>query len=176
MMIVEMCVTGRMRDRAKQRAGNMGVPPNSITGGQGSYAGFIGEYVVLNYLYGVDRVEPDDTMKYDIALGRFTADIKTKRVKSSPKPNYQCSVTIKSLAHQRPHVYIFVRVDMITYRRAWILGTISRKRLLKDGVRMMAGEYDSDNKYTCREDCINIPISQLNPISNLKVWLSLGAN
>lgn len=138
---------------AKYRDELMGVLPSSRECGNGNVAGFIGEILVQKYIGGVIV----DTYDYDILLGETRIDVKTKSVSSVPQPHYLCSVMEYQLKNDTD-AYFFVRVNLST-KKAWLLGSISKARLLRDGISQKRG--DMDGNWEVKEDCISVRIDQL---------------
>ena len=138
---------------AKHRSDKMGVLPSSRTHGAGNIAGFVGEAAVLNLIGGELR----DTLSFDILLDGKRVDVKTKSCSSEPRNHYLCSVMEYQLT-SRSDIYIFVRVDL-TKREGWVLGSISKARLLSEGRICKKGE--PDGKFLFKEDCRSIRIDQL---------------
>lgn len=142
--------TARYRDEL------MGVLPSSRECGNGNLAGFIGEILVEKYIGG----KIVDTYDYDILLGNIKIDVKTKSVSSVPQPHYLCSVMEYQLKNNTD-VYFFVRVNLST-KRAWLLGGISKTRLLRDGIVQKRG--DMDGNWEVKEDCRSVRIDELEEI------------
>jgi hypothetical protein len=138
---------------AKYRDELMGVLPSSRECGNGNVAGFIGEILVQKHIGGVIV----DTYDYDILLGDTRIDVKTKSVSSVPQPHYLCSVMEYQLKNDTD-AYFFVRVNLST-KKAWLLGSISKARLLRDGISQKRG--DMDGTWEVKEDCISVRIDQL---------------
>ena len=83
--MIEVPVDANIIELSKSRAIKMGIINNSIMQGDGSIAGFVGEYIAADILDG----EVMDTYDYDILLrNRDTVDVKTKRVSSAPRDYY----------------------------------------------------------------------------------------
>lgn len=141
---------------AKHRSNKMGVLPSSRTHGKGNIVGFLGEAAVLNLIGG----ELCDTLSFDILLDGKRADVKTKSCSSPPHKNYLCSVMEYQLSNDND-CYIFVRIDL-TKREGWVLGSISKARLLSEGRICKKGE--PDGKFLFKEDCRSIRIDQLDEI------------
>ena len=115
--MVEVKVKPQWKRAALKEAEEMGALKFSITGGAGNLAGFVGERVVADYL----GVEKANTYQYDLKTKKErTYDVKTKRCKSKPLPEYTVSVCALN-TKQKCDAYVFVRIDN-EIKVAWILG------------------------------------------------------
>jgi hypothetical protein len=154
--MIEVPVDANIIELSKSRAIKMGIINNSIMQGDGSIAGFVGEYIAADILDG----EVMDTYDYDILLrNRDTVDVKTKRVSSAPRDYYSCSVANYN-TKQKCSYYAFTRVlnDM---SKAWYLGKISKDKFYDIATFHKKGDVDPDNSFVFRADCYNIPIREL---------------
>lgn len=138
---------------------------NSITKGSSNIYGAIGE--VLIWDQHKDNCEYVGEYNYDLIISGQTVDVKTKRTKYEPLPHYLCSIA-DTKHNQDPNEqqkcdwYCFVRVNE-NLIDAWILGWIRRDEFFQKAVYFKKGEIDpnSDNNFTFKEDCWNLPISEL---------------
>jgi hypothetical protein len=147
--------TKKQKDKARELAKEMGHIRNSITKGEGNFAGFLAEVVVADML-GVKR---SPTKDYDLTLddGR-TVDVKTKRTTVAPKPYYDCSIAATS-THQDCDMYIFTRY--IEGGALYVLGDCSKDDYFNRARLLKRGDKDGDNGFVVRADCYNLPISEL---------------
>ena len=163
--MIEVKVKPHWKKAALKEAEEMGALRQSITGGAGNLAGFIGERVVADYL----NVKKANTYQYDlVAKKEKTYDVKTKRCKFKPLPNYTVSVCALN-TKQECDAYIFVRVDN-EMKTAWILGYMPKKEFYKKAKFCKRGDIDPDSNcnWRFREDCYNMYIKDLKNISELK--------
>jgi len=154
--MIEVKITETHLESAKTLAKNLGQLKNSITGGDGNLAGFIGE-VVVSEITGSSH---SNTYDYDLILpSGKTVDVKTKRTNYAPRENYDCSVAAFN-TKQKCDYYAFVRVknDLSV---AWILGFYEKSLYFQDANLHKRGDYDPDNRFTFKADCYNIKISNL---------------
>ena len=145
-----------MKKLAKRKSLIQGELNNSITRGAGSLSGYLGEMIVVSVLGG----SHSNTFDYDVVLeDGTTIDVKTKRCSSPPKVYYSCSVA-KLSAKQDCDMYAFTRIknDMSV---GWYLGRISKNDFFLKATEHKKGEYDSDNGFTFRANCFNLPIRML---------------
>jgi hypothetical protein len=147
--------TKKQKDKARELAKEMGHIRNSITKGEGNFAGFLAEVVVADML-GVKR---SPTKDYDLTLddGR-TVDVKTKRTTVAPKPYYACSIAATS-THQDCDMYIFTRY--IEGGALYVLGDCSKDDYFNRARLLKRGDKDGDNGFVVKADCYNLPISEL---------------
>ena len=154
--MIELTATQDDITKAKQMADEMGVIRNSIEKGGGSPAGFLAEIVVARHLGAIQF----NTYQYDlITLSGDTIDVKAKRTRVPPKPYYECSIAAYN-TKQRCDYYAFCRV-LNDLRVVWLLGIISKAEYFKKATKRLKGEYDSNNDFTFKVDCYNLPISEL---------------
>jgi hypothetical protein len=163
--MVEIKVKPQWKRSALKEAEKLGAIRQSITGGAGNLAGFVGERVVADYL----SIEKANTHQYDLITKKEkTYDVKTKRCKSKPLPTYTVSVCALN-TKQACDAYVFVRIDN-EITTAWILGYMPKEKFYKKAKFCKKGELDPDSNCNWRfkEDCYNMYIKDLLPIDNLK--------
>ena len=156
MSIVEVDITAEMIAEAERLAAEVPVLHHSIRQGEGTIYGFLGEVVFRTGIGG----RQENTYDYDIVMkSGLTVDVKTKMVRSMPRPHYDCSVTAGHTG-QACDVYVFVRVleDMT---RGWYCGAITKKAFFEKARLVRAGEKDESNGWVAKADCYNLPISDL---------------
>ena len=116
---------------------------------------YIGEEVAKSVLDG----DIKDTYDYDIIYQNTKVDVKTKERTVAPKSYYECSVADFN-TKQACDEYAFVSV-LNTLKEAWYLGKISKLDFYKKATFHRKGEVDTNNNFTFKADCYNIPISLL---------------
>ena len=87
-------------------AENLGGIYNSITKGDGNYAGRLGELALAKHL----GVEVKDHKDYDLIYNGERVEVKTKRRATKPKSNYTVNVAYTSI-HQKPDKYAFLSLE-----------------------------------------------------------------
>ena len=152
--------------------------------GKGGIFGLAGEIIVLDELGGKHQ----STKDYDIIVDnaqdlRFCyagenaiykkkyktlltpkkreavkIEVKSKRVTSHPKMEYENSVARFS-AHQDCTHYVFVRV-MDDLSTAWICGACTPQWFYKNATFHAKGDYDVTNNFTFHADCFNVTIGK----------------
>ena len=165
---LQIQITPQMLQSAKSRdCGQMN--SKSFMKGEGNITGFLGEEMVKSLSEDFVLI---DSYDYDFLFrGRYKVDVKTKyqTMSFAPKPNYEASVGKDSL-HQRTDYYVFCRVYRDRngeYPYGWILGFMSKKRYLESCHKLLKGEIDPSNNFFVREDCYNLPYSELFGIEKL---------
>ena len=96
----------KMIGQASQWANDLGGIKNSITRGDGNYAGRLGELALAKHL----GVEVKDHKDYDLIYNDSKVEVKTKRRATKPKPNYTVNIASTS-RHQKPDTYAFLSVE-----------------------------------------------------------------
>jgi len=91
---------------ATEWAENLGGIYNSITKGDGNYAGRLGELALVKHL----GVEVEDHKDYDLIYNDSNVEVKTKRRATKPKPNYTVNIASTS-RHQKPDSYAFLSLE-----------------------------------------------------------------
>jgi hypothetical protein len=162
--MVEVDIKPQWKKVALKEAEELGALRKSITGGQGNQAGFLGEIVVADYL----AVNRNNSYGHDLVGKKKTYDVKTKRCKSKPLDSYTVSVCALN-TKQDCDVYVFVRVT-VDLKKAWILGFMPKEEFFKKAKFCKKGDLDpdSDCNWRFKEDCYNMYIKDLKPISSLK--------
>ena len=154
--MIELDITEEQTSKAKELAKELGTLKNSITGGQGNLAGFIGEVAVANYL----GASHSNTYDYDlVTTDNKKVDVKTKRTNYPPRDHYDCSVAAFN-TKQRCDYYAFVRVKN-DLTKVWILGFYDKRKYFEDAKFHAKGENDPSNNFTFKADCYNMPIKNL---------------
>jgi hypothetical protein len=158
--MIEVNVPDKLINQAWERSKKLGVLKNSITRGEGNVAGYIGQMLIKLFLDGDDI----DDYDFDVLKDNIRYEVKTKRCKFKPKPEYACSVCEKN-ARQDCDYYVFVRITN-DYKTAWILGKKKAKDYLKESKYCEKGKVDPDSDlgWTFKENCYNLKINQLDNI------------
>jgi hypothetical protein len=160
--MIEIEITKEMQYRAQLKAQEMGTLNNSITSGEGSFAGFLGETMVANYI----DAKIVNTYDYDLLfMDNLKIDVKTKRTDVKPKPYYECSVADFNTT-QNCDWYVFTRVSN-SCLRGWILGFLPKKAFYKKAVFCRKGDVDMSNYFLFKADCYNIKIEDLFPLTDV---------
>ena len=158
---------------ASERSEKMGILPNSHTNGEGRMSGFLGEITVEKFLGGVAENHGSQSKRYDLGLPcGTTIEVKTKRAKSIPKPDYVASVEKKASHMFKNDLFVFLRCHS-SLAKLWLLGWVKTDSFRRRATFKKAGEPDGDFGFTFRVDGWHLPISKLKPISTLKDYLSL---
>lgn len=151
--MVELDITAEHLAKANKMSREMGHLNNSITGGKGNIAGFLGEILLCEMLYATH----ENTYEYDIVLtDGSTVDVKTKRTTVEPKPYYECSVAALNTT-QKCKYYAFMRVKN-DYSQAWFLGMMPKERYFEVAKFLEKGDIDPDNNFVVKSDCYNLAI------------------
>lgn len=160
-------ITQAMLAEAQALANNIPRLNNSITAGQGTLAGCLGEIATRDYFnqfgFGA-QIEGD--YQFDISLRDGTKiEVKTKRCTSVPKPEYECSVANYN-QRQACDFYVFTRVSQT---HVYLLGFISRADFYSKSRQMRAGQSDANvlatgDRFTFHADCRNITIAELDQL------------
>tara|TARA_R100001530_G_scaffold120792_1_gene88105 strand:- start:49 stop:540 length:492 start_codon:yes stop_codon:yes gene_type:complete len=149
-------------DLANKMSSNMGVLNNSITRGEGNVIGFLGEILVANHL----DITLDNTYDYDLIFNGKKIDVKSKKVSSSPRGHYECSVAALN-TKQKCDLYVFTRIKN-DLSEGWILGCLEKEKYLTTSKFLKKGSIDPDNNWEVSTDCYNLPINKLKTIDQLK--------
>ena len=96
----------KMIGQASQWANDLGGIKNSITRGDGNYAGRLGELALAKHL----SVEVEDHKDYDLIYNGEMVEVKTKRRATKPKSNYTVNIAATS-KHQKPDKYAFLSIE-----------------------------------------------------------------
>jgi len=154
----KIMITEKQRQEARLMASEMGVLNNSITKGKGNVIGFLGEIIVRDKYNG----ESTNTYDYDLTMGGFHVDVKTKQCTSQPKSYYECSIAGYNTS-QKCDAYIFVRI-LKDLSVGWILGFKIKNQYFTESVFHKKGDKDTSNNFTFHCDSYNMKISDLNKL------------
>lgn len=145
---------------AREKSLAMGTLKNSITGGEGNLAGFIGELLFCHYIHGTH----ENTYDYDILKDGVAWDVKTKRCTSPPKDHYECSVAAFN-TRQRCDNYCFIRIvydeQNDIWGNAYLLGWMPKQEYFERAKFLRKGEIDPLNNFRVKADCYNMAIRDL---------------
>lgn len=131
----------------------------SITEGESNIYGALGEVVVYDYFKGRGfAVDFNSTFDYDLVIGRYLVDVKTKKTTAIPRNNYLCSIAAYNI-RQNCDFYFFLR---ITERLdvCYLLGYIKKADFFSEAIFNRKGEIDV-NGWTFKADCYNLQIHML---------------
>ena len=104
--MLQLPFDNKMIREATDWAENLGGIYNSITKGDGNYAGRLGELALAKHLgAGVE-----DHKDYDLIYNDSKVEVKTKRRATKPKSNYTVNIAATS-KHQKPDKYAFLSIE-----------------------------------------------------------------
>ena len=165
---------------AEQQAERLGSLNNSIEGGAGNAAGFVGEMMVAAYCGVLPSWAVSDVPSYQFDITATYQDItdlslevKTKRTTTAPRPQYEASIASCNTS-QKCDWYVFTRVlikndgEKNLQPRGWILGYMPRYDYYQKATFLKKGDFDPSNRFYVKHDCYNLPYSELFPMSDIK--------
>jgi len=144
--------------QAFERSQNLGVLPNSFTRGAGRMTGFLGE-IAFELLFPDSKYVGNYSRTHDYLMGSRKIDVKSKTCRDKPKPHFTASVVCPESKPLKASHYFFVRVRK-DLTRAWMLGWITKNRLLEQGEFKRKGDED-EYGFTYKVSGWHIPISSL---------------
>lgn len=168
-MFIQRKIDNILLSEAELLKSNIPLLNNSITQGQGTLAGCIGEIAVRDYIIslgiGAKIVGHYD---YDILTSNNKKiEVKTKRCTSIPKPHYECSVANFN-DKQNCDFYFFTRVsnDFV-----YLLGYISKNDFFLKSSQKKSGDFDSNvlpngTNFKFHANCRNLFIYDLKKLKN----------
>ena len=188
-MIRSIPCTREMIESAISKAEKLGRLNNSITGGVGNIAGYLGEEAVASYLgseiisdsFNHDQIFKNTSVRHLIRDSKNdkTLEIKTKRRTVVPRPNYDASIAETS-THQHPDSYVFVSLQfdfsfpdsnkVLRYknlRNIWILGQKTREDYFKIARFYRVGDIDPSNRFKVKANMYNVAVEDLDDIEDL---------
>lgn len=159
---IEVDITSEMLEKAKLLQDENTVDTkNTLMRDVGGLIGNIGEVVFHTVFPKSCRA---NTFHYDFIWNRETIDIKTKTCTSIPKFEYDNSIF--KYQKQNCDKYVFIRITQ-DYKKAWIVGMISKENFYKEANLMKKGEIDPRNNFKFLADKYNLPISKLKQIGDM---------
>ena len=166
-LIVEIPFSVEMVRSAKSKAKALGKIKNSILGGAGNFAGYLGEEAVAEYIGAeiISNDEGDDKYNYDLVKGGSQIEVKTKRRTVPPQDFYDVSVA-KTSKHQVPDLYIFTSIQFLgaVPKRIWILGQKDREEYFTVAKLWRKGDVDNSNNFVTHQDMYNLQVKDLDPL------------
>lgn len=159
---LEVTITPAMLATAQTKADEMGQLRNSIRGGRGNLAGFLGEEVVLA---GFPGSRAHNTYDYDILFDdTVRLEVKTKDRTVPPRIDYEVSVASFN-TRQQADFYVFVSLvrdkATNTYTRGYICGLIAKADYKANSTQLRKGDIDPSNGWEVSANCHNLPIGSL---------------
>jgi len=163
-MVIEVEVNGWMLGAADDLARQMGVLNNSLVSGSGNRAGAIGEMIVMDHIESVGigaGIVSEYTHDIETEDQR-SVEVKTKRRKHPPRPEWTVSMTLASWHRQSAaaDVLAFAQVTP-DLSRGWLLGFCTPEHFESRAWIVRAGEADGDNGFVARCDMMNMEIGDL---------------
>ena len=143
-----------IRDATKW-AENLGGIYNSITKGDGNYAGRLGELALAKHL----GVKVEDHKDYDLIYNDLRVEVKTKRRATKPKSNYTVNVAYTSI-HQKPDKHAFLSLEYLDRDSAgnysdllnvWLCGYKSAEQFFEEAEFWPKGTPDPPSFKTHRD-------------------------
>jgi hypothetical protein len=168
---IEFRPSGEDFKLAAERSERMGVLANSYTRGAGRMSGMLGEIAVEKYLGGIIDHCGEFSKSYDLKTNSgITIEVKTKRARSIPKPEYVASVELKKTHMFENDLFVFLR-SHDSMVKLWMLGWIKTDSFKRRAAFKKVGEPDGDSGFTYRVDGYHIPISKLKKMEDLQSYL-----
>ena len=174
--------TDEMVRKAEVRASELGVLRNSITGGRGNIAGYIGEEAVAQHI-GAEIILND--RDYDLIKSGLRIEIKTKRRTVPPKSYFDVSVAETS-HHQKPDLYIFVSLEFgeaiaseegfpeyKDLKHVWLVGKKEPDAYFRESSLMRRGDVDDSNNFVTHQNMYNLPIRSLDSVESGEFQLKM---
>jgi len=159
--MITLSTTEEQRKRAEILAKKIGKLKDSITGGESTIYGAIGEIVCFDYFNQYREVAHENTYDYDLIVDGSKVDVKTKRTTEHPLPNYLCSVAEYN-TKQECDYYFFARA-LEDLSKVYLLGYITKPEFYQKAFFAKKGDTDpEDSTFKFTADCYNIKIEELN--------------
>lgn len=134
--------------------------------------GCMGEIIVEEVLKALEvRFEFIGATSHDLRIGDELWEVKTKERTVAPQPFYDCSVPLYNSDHQQVDRYVFVsllkgggtHLGVKRFKTAFLLGIATREKIYAENRVWRAGDVDPSNGTKFWTDCMNLPISKLDP-------------
>lgn len=161
--MIEVDITPEISRIAETKAAEMGSLKNSITDGEGNYAGFLAEEAVKSYL-GLPLGTRENTFDYDFIYCGLKMEVKCKRTTVVPKPDYEASVAAYN-TRQKCDYYVLTRAFLP--HKIFIMGYLTKEEYYKKARFLKEGTRDGNNGFIVKKDCYNIFYQDTLPLSNL---------
>ena len=151
----EVIITSEMCQRAKYISDQYkNKLTDSIRNGEGTFAGSLGEEMVLAEFPFVKRA---NTYNFDCLFGDKRLEVKTKERSVMPLPHYDASVN-KVHGKQQADFYIFTSI-LKNFERGWIIGYI-KTDIFWELAELKTG-HESNMKNPFAANTYNLPYCQL---------------
>jgi hypothetical protein len=153
---------------------------NSIEEGRATFAGLLGEEVIYDFFAAqgevLSRTPSWHPYDYDFKMAsepELTLDVKTKRCSGPPDGHFNATVWAGNI-DQKCNIYVFTRLAYEPSRDTrwpgWIVGWLPKRKFLRMAFFGPRGELDptASNGYRFSDNCWNVPILQLWPVTTLQ--------
>lgn len=170
--MIEYNPTTKEIAKAKSKGKKMGVLYNSFTKGAGNETGMMGEIVA--HLYMPDAVcVSEKSRTHDFEMYGKTIDVKSKKCKGKPLPEYVASVSFDTGKYLKSDILLFTRVaeDLKT---VWVLGWYPTALFYKNAQLIERGTVEG--RFIHRITGYHLPIKKLRPISKLLAYGSTSGS
>ena len=155
--IFEINITEGVLSNAKKRAKSFKSNSQTIERKLDTkIAGFVAEEIFVDNFGG--ELVADSNFFHDVETDIGGIDIKTKRCKSKPLINYDCSVTSYQLQKAQCDFFLFCRCNY-DFTKLWICGIISTKKFREKSEFIPKGTRDGG--FVCNTDMFNMKIQDL---------------
>lgn len=167
-MFISRPIDNNLRKEAEKLSNEIPLLNNSITRGQGTLAGCIGEIAVRDYIRSL-KVGAEIVGHYDydiLTSNSKKIEVKTKRCTSVPRASYECSVANFN-DRQDCDYYFFTRVSNT---HVYLLGFLGKDEFKIKSRQMTKGQTDRNvlpngKNFKFHANCRNVLISELRPLN-----------
>lgn len=148
----------------------------SITKGQRNVVGVLGEicYVkMMSYLLPRKEIDYTPSYDYDVLIGGYKVDVKTKQRTVAPQSSYAASIAAYSKDLQMCDYYAFTSITVARDNKDdfldfYFIGNMSKSKYFSLAEFKRKGDSDGDNfvatkgkTFTIVEDCYNLEYKSL---------------
>lgn len=163
--MIEIAINDKQRERA-EKLYEFKCLKGSITKGKSQIYGAIGEVMCLDYLSDFGKVRQESDSNHDLLFDGFRIEVKTKRTKVKPLPDYLASISDFN-PRQKCDWYLFCRVHKDMHK-GWIYGFMWKSLFFKKAQYAKVGDIDPEgNGWTFKGGCYNLKYGDLMPIEAL---------
>jgi hypothetical protein len=170
--MLKLPIPNRVHEIAQERADAMPILNGSHRGKAANEVGCMGEIIVEEVLKALEvPFEFIGATSHDLRIGNELWEVKTKERTVVPQPSYDCSVPLYNSDHQQVDRYVFLSLlqggnkenGVKRFHTAFLLGIATRGKIHEESRVWKAGDVDPSNGTKFWTDCMNLPISKLDP-------------
>lgn len=160
-----------LTERHKKEARNLNslkqvILPHNKTGLRATEIGFLGEFIVADYLGCTPHLNQEGNSIYHYDINYKGYKLEVKSMNRFVKPNYNTDCCLTTYFSQKCDIYVFVGIKN-DKQKGWIKGWIDRRRFEDKAKFIKAGTIRTEDNFEYKWDNWIVKLKDLYPINSL---------